>query len=436
MNTSTLAKIRFLLRKRSVRLTLIVVTVLFFFWNIEQIRREQDRASRYRNSLNGFLKNEAKLKEFIVETGKRRLNPRDAADVPDKYLVVKCDKEYENLVDCNDWSLLLKSIYSGFWVAKVINRKYGINIRAPCDLERFYKPNLIEWNNLPASDPSKVSTRLIYEVGSIAVPRLKPAPFDFNEILAFDDAKAKMVMFLTNKNFADKMFKNTTSEVKQAIDELVKRENINMTIQDGFPVLFQELFLMTDAFKEKYNNMVSKLRARRGSKVICVELNLNLEDKARQVQKTVESRDIDLELMKQFWAFTRQHLVGNLSNFVEDNPGYTLFLKTDQVRVVHETMHEFVNQTDVVNNWGIEMNGESQAEAEVDEDSCKSFERTLLDFHALAHCDKAVIMGPTDLSNLGLYRMSKAKKDQLVLFRYSNSGLFEQLCHLDNLTTQ
>ncbi|XP_046584819.1 uncharacterized protein LOC124291790 [Haliotis rubra] len=77
-----------------------------------------------------------KVRQFHSNSTKPTYGPRR------RYLIYLCDKKGR----CGGWGDRQRGIVAAYLLARVTGRRFGINMSHPCDIKKFYIPNMVNWN--------------------------------------------------------------------------------------------------------------------------------------------------------------------------------------------------------------------------------------------------------------------------------------------------
>ncbi|KAK7095780.1 hypothetical protein V1264_005146 [Littorina saxatilis] len=81
-------------------------------------------------------------------------------EMKQKYLIYLCDK----VTACGGWGDRQRGFVNAYLIAYLTGRRFGINMTVPCDIRRFYVPNLVNWE-VSEEEVRGRSTRYIHAVG-------------------------------------------------------------------------------------------------------------------------------------------------------------------------------------------------------------------------------------------------------------------------------
>ena len=113
-----------------------------------------------------------------------------------------------------------------------------------------------------------------------------------------------------------------------------------------------------------------------------------------------------LSVTKLFWRFIREHLV-NSSTLNDDD--WKLFISTDTEAVLKEAVQEFGAER-LIQIPGLFTHIDRELDAGED---CSRVEKTILDFHFMQNCDKAVV-SKSGFGKMGVWNRRDPIKDMYV----------------------
>jgi hypothetical protein len=316
--------------------------------------------------------------------------------------MVRCDHEHEGNVDCGGWGDRLKSIVSGYWLAMLTNRSLIIRMNRPCNLNEIFEPNELNWNvevNDEIIKQKKIRSKFI-KLMNPKYFKEKLETTKTTRLKYFDDDRFKLIILLTNRNFADalannKMFAERFQRLGIANQSLVQ-------LKYSFDDIYRRLFKFTPSVQQKYDRFVQRAKPYgANSTLICIHIRLGQHRDERNSWRKVDVTYQQRQNSELYWEFVYKNFIIDLQ--LQQKP-YKIFLNTDTEEIYDEALRKYGNETLVTNEGGY-----FNIDLLRQRDSCGDVEKTYLDFHAFELCDMSVITH-SQFSKIGLWRLKPASK--------------------------
>ncbi len=122
-----------------------------------------------------------------------------------------------------------------------------------------------------------------------------------------------------------------------------------------------------------------------------------------------------IENINVVWKFINESLINN-DPLIRETRNFKLFVTTDSELVLQDAFQFFGNDTIVLNDGSIK---------HIDRDlsgnlnTCSPIQRTILDFHSLQNCDKAVVTHSSGFGILGVWNRKEPFKN-LYIYQHPN----------------
>ncbi|XP_041364534.1 uncharacterized protein LOC121379918 [Gigantopelta aegis] len=332
-----------------------------------KLQRYKNR-TRERNSDEQLANNDKVEKNFNKSV--------DSSTHGKKYLIYSClfDKP------CSGWADRQRAIISGFLLAQITNRTFGIILTSPCDLKKFFVPNEYNWvvdeNELVGLSTATPSGSSLGNIG----------------VLDFDKAYTEdLVYFQTKRDMLLAIKKNPLHA--KSIPQWAKYSK-PVAFKNGWNILMKR----TPQFDKKFQKLMSGVP--RHSQFVCAHVRL-----AKNPTIPMETRVINTyPSVKYLWAFLDTRYP-NASR---------IFVATDSFDV-REWARQHFKDKEMDTGLTI-LHIEKQKRKK---NSCDGFESVLLDQQVMIHCD-VLVCSYSNICKHAAY--ISGIHDQLFMFRYGKIG--------------
>ena len=265
-------------------------------------------------------------------------------------ILIKCDDEVD--LDCSDWSLMLKSIYSGYFISLLLERRFGLSIKLAngCDLNDILKVNQIDWT------PKHSKARNVHTVK--LVDDLMPLKFVYAQNLTDILSDSLTINFFTNRDLVGKMKRN------RALNVPLLPPDIQLAFRDNY----EQLFKLSESIQKSYDDLVKLLLGpKNDTQLLCIQVKQHVRDEMKLLRDRTEIFDVESAKIANITNFT-------LANITSQQPFRVLVL-SDSVKVIYQLK----SQMKILNSQVI-----SSVDVLDPSDKCADLKRTILDFHVLA----------------------------------------------------
>jgi hypothetical protein len=284
---------------------------------------------------------------------------------------------------------------STYAFALLTKRHFRLYITHPCKLTSLILPNKINWNSKITRNGqdlqlfSNLSRSYIYAIDKQEY-KIK---FSKENFLNYESNKDVIIIRGNNdwlQSFAQNKF------VKSEILKLgLWPENFNLIYL--FKQWYDELFKLTPILQIKYESFRQKARVTNKTQIICAQVRIG----GKRPNVRFDYKYNDLNVTKLFWKFIREKL---LSEIKDDD--WKLFITTDTELVEQEAVKEFGSRK-IIKIPGLFTHIDRETNSNND---CHRIEKTILDFHFMQNCDKAVI-SKSGYGKLGLLNRNDPLKN-------------------------
>ena len=264
-----------------------------------------------------------------------------------KYLIYLC--MYNE--SCSGWADRQRAILSGFLLAQVINRTFGIFLTSPCDLRKFLVPNEYNWivdkNELVGLTMAKPSDSFLRKI-------------DINN---FDEAYPQdLVYYQSNRDLFVAIKKNPLHA--KSIPEWAKH-NKPIAFKNGWNILMKR----TPPFDKKFQKLMSNVP--RNGQFVCAHVRLS-----KNPTMPMETRVINtFPSVKHLWSFLD-------TSYPKAS---RIFIATDSLDVRKWARRHFKDKE--MDTGQIILHIEKQKRKK---NACDGFESVLLDQQVMTQCDVLV----------------------------------------------
>jgi hypothetical protein len=305
-----------------------------------------------------------------------------------KYLVYEC--KYL----CGGWADRLKGIMSVYALSLLVDRRFLIDIRSPCNFSQLFMPNKVDWR---LSSSSFATTSKSKRVFKDCLNYFQPDKC-LNELnSALNKSENKFLSLKANQDWLSYFSKNSHFQAK--ILNLGFNSTEHFQLHHVFYKFYHKLFKLTPMLEKKYEKIKRHAQLTPYTQIYCAQVriggarpNVKYDLKINELGRT----------QKLFWKFMRE-------NFIKQDD-WRVFITSDMEIVEREAIDEFGLER-VIRIPGL--NTHVDREHNLGND-CTRIEKPILDFHFMQMCDKAVISS-SGFGRLGLWnRPNDPLKDVFV----------------------
>ena len=286
-------------------------------------------------------------------------------------------------------------------LALITKRNLRIFHMHPCKLTQLMLPNSINWNSKltrNGQDIQLFSNQTRSYIYSIDEPAFKQKLARENIVDIFESDKDIIIVQNNNdwiSSFANN--KHLESEIRRLGYTLH-----NFKLVHVFREWYEQLFKLTPVLQIKYEAIKSKARATNHTQIICAQIRIG----GKRPNVAFDYQYNSFSVTKLFWRFIRENLV-NSSTLNDDD--WKLFISTDTEAVLKEAVQEFGAER-LIQIPGLFTHIDRESDAGED---CSRVEKTILDFHFMQNCDKAVV-SKSGFGKLGVWNRRDPIKDMYV----------------------
>jgi len=271
------------------------------------------------------------------------------------------------------------------------DRQLIIALKNPCNFDKIFLPNKVNW--LPSQFDLTEKTSTILDCRGSRRS---------NCIEGFSNAKnfETDVLYLSA---TDQGLLRILAEQKDFQSKILSLGLVN-NIQDFklknlFHKWYNDLFRLEPLLEEKYDLIKKQANLNKKTKIYCAQIRIG--GRRPNVEKDLQFNDRNIT--KTFWKFIRD-------KFIKDTKNWRLFVTSDMDEVEMEAIEEF-GEDKVIRILGT--NSHVGREKNLG-NNCSRVEKPILDFHFLQNCDKAAI-SQSSFGRLGTYNRKQPDKDVYIL---------------------
>ncbi|CAF2619310.1 unnamed protein product [Rotaria sp. Silwood2] len=278
-----------------------------------------------------------------------------------KYLVYSCP------FMCGGWGDRTRKIVASFLLSLALNRTFIIDMTWPCSIERILTSNFISWSISSHSHIRNISSSInITSLSSKNYKILKSYHEEYS------------VLYIQTNNIAYFDIVARYPEFYKSLFNRFRLKQKHIDIITLYPLFYELLIKLQPHLQEKFdrlnlNKYPLETNIDKGP-LLCGHLRIGRNP----------SNPKDMVFPR------RERMNITVLKFLLERPG-RVFITTDSAEVQQLARKLFSTKNNEPTRL-IEINGTI---AHIDRDwnylACESLEKTILDFHALSHCDLAVI---------------------------------------------
>lgn len=292
---------------------------------------------------------------------------------------------------------------SAYAFSLLTKRRFRLYHTYPCKLTQLILPNKVNWNSKLTRNGqdlqlfSNLTRHYIYAIDKHEY-KLK---FSRENILNYESSK-DVIIIQGNNDWLSSFAKNKYLK-SEILNIGLGPENFNLI--NLFQKWYDDLFKLTPILQIKYDLIRQNSRATNKTQIICAQIRIG--GKRPNVEFDYEYND--LSVTKLFWKFIRETFISQIKD-----DDWKLFITTDIEQVSDEAIREF-GDTKVIKIPGLFTHIDRESNMGND---CYRIEKTILDFHFMQNCDKAVI-SKSGYGKLGTWNRLDPIKD-LFIFEENN----------------
>jgi hypothetical protein len=277
---------------------------------------------------------------------------------------------------------------TAYALSLLTNRHFIIDLSDPCDFDKIFTPNKVNWRMFNYNLRGKTNT---------SINCIKFYRNCFNDYKSIKNLNVDVIyVTATMVDLLDWYIpKQINLELEKDILRLGLVKDVkDFTLRNMFHKWYNELFQLETQLEEKYVKFKHQAKLNNHTQIFCAQIRIG----GKRDHVEVDSQFNHRKVTKLFWNFIR-------TNFIE-NENWRLFVTSDIKEVEMEAISEF-GKDKVIRIDG--MNTHIGFEKSLGK-NCSRIEKPILDFHFLANCDKAVI-SHSNYGGLGVSNRMQPDKD-------------------------
>ena len=285
-----------------------------------------------------------------------KFKPREKAE---KYIQFECTQTDV----CGGWADRLKGILSTYAFSLITKRKFLIKMTKSCDLKNVLEPNEINWDYSQLSDKIINSSLVLNYNWNFALLK----KFSREKILLSDYTAKNLISIKAYFMFSDSLSDNPylANKIWQFGYKLSE-----FKIAYQIRSWYKKLFKLNKRLQIKHDLYLKKLKPSKKTKIICAQVRMG---DPGHVGQTDKNASLD------FW-----HFINN--TFLNTSDKFSIFVTSDRENVKFEAKNFFPFQNVVFTD-----NSSLHVEKLKSQNGCNEFEKVILDFHLMQHCDIGVV---------------------------------------------
>ena len=291
---------------------------------------------------------------------------------------------------------------SAYALSLLTKRRFRIYHIHPCSLTQLILPNKINWNSKltrNGQDLQLFTNQTRKYIYSIDQKEYK-VKFSRENILNFE-SKKDIIIVQNNVDWMSSFAKN--NYIKNQILHIgYSPEKFNLIYL--FKDWYSDLFQLTPILQIKYDAIKQKATLTNSTQLICAQIRIG----GRRPNVKYDFEYNNLTATKLFWKFIRERFLTEINN-----ESWKLFITTDTEKVEREAIEEFGSEK-IIKIPGLFTHIDRESNLGND---CERVEKTILDFHFMQNCDKAVI-SKSGFGMLGLWNRNDPIKDLFIFENY------------------
>ncbi|CAH1776579.1 unnamed protein product, partial [Owenia fusiformis] len=279
----------------------------------------------------------------------------------DKYIVYMC-KNY-----CGGLGDRLKGIYSTFWLAMALKRKFRIISTNPCDLYNQLGENHEPWHGSITHDLKNRTIHMIDEYDKCGEPI-------FGKGKNFPEP---VVVIETNQGW-------TTKFHEEPYKSMLWNQGFNIshfTADEMFSSMYNHLFKLQLNLLKLLDEFIARAKSKPNVKLVCAQIRSGLNPSIPE-ESRIRNKD---EWFPVLWDFL---------SLYNDSSKYSLFVTTDSQQIRENSQKLF---PDIILDTDGDITHIDRFRNKTK--ACEGMEKTILDFSILANCDIIIV----SRSNFGKY---------------------------------
>jgi hypothetical protein len=335
-----------------------------------------------------YYLNKASIDEYID------LKLADPSFVPgeEQFIMYRCEAQADKNRNCGGLGDRIKGITSAYLWGILTNRTFLIRIDRPCEFDRLYQPNKVDWNGR-RDEKFGYFEKIEITGDDWFKDRFSRANFTLMQ------QKRKLIIFKSNRNLAESIAKNKNPNIYNKV-KMLGFEPEKFDLPYTFRYIYNHLFKLTPHLEKKYQEFLAKAKPTNDSVLICAQVRIG-GYKHFYYRNYFDLNSQKVENSKRYWNIIKEKLLPNINH-----NNFKIFITTDNQLVHDDALKEFgsdkivyhpgpFNHVDYIENT---------------KDDCTNSEKAILDFHSLQNCDMAVI-SRSQFGRIGLWNRKNPLKE-------------------------
>ena len=277
---------------------------------------------------------------------------------------------------------------TAYALSLLTNRHFIIDLSDPCDFDKIFTPNKVNWRMKNYNLSGKTNT---------SINCIKSYLNCFNDYKSIKNLNVDVIYVTATMLDHLEWYipKQLNLELEKDILRLGLVKDVkDFTLKNMFYKWYNDLFQLEKQLEEKYEKFKHQANLNNHTQIFCAQIRIGGKRDHVEVDAHFNPRHVT----KLFWNFIRTNLI--------ENENWRLFVTSDMNEVEMEAIKEF-GKDKVIRIDG--MNTHVGFEKNLGKD-CSRIEKPILDFHFLKNCDKAAI-SHSGFGGLGVSNRAHADKD-------------------------
>ena len=273
-----------------------------------------------------FLKyyfNKAAIDEFIdLKLADPNFEPYE-----EQFIMYRCDAQADKNRNCGGLGDRIKGILSAYLWGLITNRTFLLRIDRPCEFDKLYQPNKVDWNGR-RSEKFGYFEKIEITGDDFFKERFSRVNFTLMQ------QKRKLIIFKSNRNLAESISKNKNPNIYKKVEKL-GFEPEKLDLPYTFKYLYDQLFKLTPKLEKKYQEFLKKAKPTNESILICAQIRIG-GYKHFYYRHYFDLRSQNIENSKRYWNIIKEKF---LPNIIQNK--FKIFITTDNEFVHNEALKEF-----------------------------------------------------------------------------------------------
>ena len=339
------------------------------------------------------------------------MNEVKNAAIYTKYLVYECKK----LKSCGGWADRLKGIMSVYALSLLVDRRFLIDIRSPCNFSQLFSPNQVDWR---ISSSSFSTTSKSKRVFNDCLNHFRPDKcLNALNSTSFSKSENEFLSLKANQDWLSYFSRN--SNYHEKILNLGFNSTEHFQLHNVFYKFYHRLFKLTPRLEEKYEKIKRDAQLTPHTQIYCAQVRIG--GARPHVKYDLKVNELG-RTQKLFWKFMRENFIQQMNS--ERDEDWRVFITSDVEIVEREAMDEFGPER-VIRIPGL--NTHVDREHNLGND-CTRIEKPILDFHFMQMCDKAVISS-SGFGRLGVWNRPNDPLKDVFVFEDNDFVPFEDFVY-------